>query len=378
MSSTEHNEPDSSHPKEDVQANRLSEEGIQWLRGTGAQQDIVLSSRVRLARNLAGVPFVNQASATDLRHVIDTCRPVLEKANLGPHTAWVDVQEANAIERALLLERNLISRMLARGKRAAARSKEPWPRGVAIGIPGERASVMVNEEDHLRLQVMRSGFALGDAWQEANTIDDAIEAQIDFAFRPRFGYLTACPTNVGTGIRLSVMLHLPGLRMTGEIDKVKRAASDMSLAVRGFYGEGSETLGDFYQLSNQTTLGRSEQQLLEELESNIVPRVLEYERSSRKQLLDKRRWQLEDTVHRAFGVLTQARLLNTEEAINLLSVLRLGVALGLIDDLDMVTIHKLMLLIQPAHLQRAVGHKIGQDVRKRERARLVREHITRT
>lgn len=349
-----------------------------WLSGDGPQQDVVLSSRVRLARNLAGIPFVNRASASDLRLVVESCKAVLLGAHIGRQTAWVDVEQANAMERALLLERHLISRMLARGKRADSTNKDPWPRGVAVALPGEQISVMVNEEDHIRLSVMRSGFALRDAWQQADAIDDALEAKIDFAFSPRLGYLTACPTNVGTGIRFSVMLHLPALRMTGEIGKVQRAAADMSLAVRGFYGEGSEATGDFYQLSNQTTLGRSEQQLLEEIETNIVPRVIEYEQLSREQLLAKRRWHLEDAVHRAFGVLAHARLLNTDEAIKLLSMLRLGVSVGLIDQMDIKTIHDLLLTIQPAHLQRRVNQKIGQDMRKRERARVVRESLAHT
>ncbi len=386
MNSAEHNEPDATGlpggesdrlPDESTdpvhEADQLFASCPAWLKGDGPQQDVVLSSRVRLARNLAGIPFVNRASTSDLRLVVDSCKPVLLGAHLGTQTAWVDVEEANAMERALLLERNLISRMLARGKRADSTNKDSWPRGVAVGLPGEQVSVMVNEEDHIRLSVMRSGFALSDAWQQADAIDDALEAKIDFAFSPRLGYLTACPTNVGTGIRFSVMLHLPGLRMTGEISKVQRAAADMSLAVRGFYGEGSEATGDFYQLSNQTTLGRSEQQLLEEIETNIVPRVIEYEQLSREQLLAKRRWHLEDAIHRAYGVLEHARLLNTDEAIKLLSMLRLGVSVGLIDQVDIKTIHRLLLTIQPAHLQRSVNQKIGQDRRKRERAKVVRE-----
>lgn len=354
---------------------RMFEAGTEWLRGEGGANDVVLSSRVRLARNLAGQPFVHKASEADLRLVLDVCRGAVEQATLGEKAVWVDLHESSPMERSLLLERHLISSHLAKGKLGPKRASGDWPRAAAFGLPGERAGVMVNEEDHLRLQVMRSGFALHEAWAEADALDDQIEAGVDYAFSPRLGYLTACPTNVGTGVRFSVMLHLPALRMAGEIEKVKRAAADMSLAVRGFYGEGSEASGDFYQLSNQTTLGKSEQQLLEDLGERIVPEVIEYERQSRRGLLEKRRWQIEDAVQRAFGVLRHARLLGVEEAMKLLSVARLGVALGLITETTIVDLHQLMLAVQPAHLQRAAEREMDQDERRRERARVVRARL---
>jgi len=354
---------------------RMFEAGTEWLRGEGRAADVIVSSRVRLARNLAGLPFVHKASETDLRHVLDVCRGAADRARLGDRAVWVDLLEANELDRSLLLERHLISTHLAKGKLGAKRPEGPWPRAVAFGLPGERAGLMVNEEDHLRLQVLRSGLAVREAWDEATAIDDRLEAALDFAYSPRLGYLTACPTNVGTGVRFSVMLHLPGLRMTGEIEKVKRAAADMSLAVRGFYGEGSEASGDFYQLSNQTTLGKSERTLLDELEVRIIPEVLEYERQSRQSLMQKRRWQVEDTIHRAYGLLRHARLLGTEESMKLLSVVRLGHSLGVVGEVESAVLHRLMLLIQPAHLQRLVGHTLTQDERRRARADVVRQHL---
>ena len=353
----------------------MFEAGTEWLRADGPQGDVVLSSRVRLARNLAGQRFVHKASESDLRLVLDVCRGAIERAGLGEQAVWVDLHETGAMGRSLLLERHLISSHLAKGKLGPKRSSEDWPRAVAFGLPGERAGVMVNEEDHLRLQVIRSGLDLADAWRQAGEIDDLIEAEVDYAFSPRLGYLTACPTNVGTGIRFSVMLHLPALRMAGDIDKVKHAAADMSLAVRGFYGEGSEASGDFYQISNQTTLGKSEQQLLEELGERILPEVIDYERQSRRVLLEKRRWQIEDAAHRAFGVLRHARLLGTEESMKLLSVVRLGISLGVIDQGSTGDVHALMLAVQPAHLQRAAGREMTQDERRIERARLVRTRL---
>lgn len=346
--------------------------GTEWLRADGPEGDVVLSSRVRLARNLAGQRFVHKASEPDLRLVLDVCRGAVERAGLGERAVWVDLHETGSMDRSLLLERHLISSHLAKGKLGPKRSSDDWPRAAAFGLPGERAGVMVNEEDHLRLQVMRSGLALAEAWREADEIDDRIEAEVDYAFSPRLGYLTACPTNVGTGVRFSVMLHLPALRMAGDIDKVKRAAADMSLAVRGFYGEGSEASGDFYQISNQTTLGKSEQQLLEDLGERILPEVIDYERQSRRALLEKRRWQIEDAAQRAFGVLRHARLLGAEESMKLLSVVRLGIGLGLIDEASTADVHTLMLAVQPAHLQRAAGREMTQDERRIERARVVR------
>jgi protein arginine kinase len=372
------NSPDGSNgdavPREAL-PDRMFEAGTEWLRGEGEASDVVLSARVRLARNLAGQPFVHKASGADLRLALDVCRGAIERASLGERLVWIDLHESPAMERSLLLERHLVSSHLAKGKLGPKRASGDWPRAVAFGLPGERAGVMVNEEDHLRVQVMRSGLSLREAWDEANALDDQIEAGVDYAFSPRFGYLTACPTNVGTGVRFSVMLHLPALRMAGEIEKVKRAAADMSLAVRGFYGEGSEASGDFYQISNQTTLGKSEAQLLEDLGERIVPEVIEYERQSRRGLLEKRRWQIEDAVQRAFGVLRHARLLGAEESMKLLSVVRLGVALRLLDAASIVDVHQLMLAIQPAHLQRAAGREMDQDERRQERARVVRERL---
>lgn len=353
----------------------LFTEDTEWLRTGGEAGDIVLSSRARIARNLAGQLFVHKAAPTDLRLVLEASRDVLEALPLGPESRWLDMLDATALDRSTLLERHLVSAHFAKGKLGPKRRSSDWPRAVIFGLPDERTSVMVNEEDHIRLQVIRRGLALRECWAEADTLDDRIESGLDYAFSPRLGYLTACPTNVGTGVRFSVMLHLPGLRMAGEIEKVKHAAADMSLAVRGFYGEGSEAFGDFYQLSNQTTLGKSEEQLLGELSDKILPDVIEYERESRRRLLDKRRWQLEDTVHRAIGVLRHARLLGVDETMKLLSVVRLGACLEVCDGLDVTSLHRLMLMVQPTHLQRSAGEILSQDERKRTRARVVREHL---
>lgn len=357
--------------------------GTEWLRGEGDAVDVVMSSRVRLARNLAGFPFVGRTTRPQKQQVLDLCRgaimgsPGRELGGAGSVMMWVDLHESPAIERDLLVERHLISRQHARGKQSNGTGAADDPRAAAVALPDERLSIMVNEEDHLRVQVMRSGLSLAEAWAVIDRVDDQLEATLDLAYSARFGYLTACPTNVGTGVRFSVMLHLPGLRISGNLDKVKRAAADMALAVRGFYGEGSDASGDFFQLSNQTTLGKAEPVLLHELQHEILPRVIEYERAARKTLLTRRRTQLEDQVFRALGVLGGARLLTAEESMQFLSHVRLGVVMGLIDSIDHRTVNQLMLLTQPAHLQKVLGREMDQDQRRAARAEMVRKRLLR-
>lgn len=342
-----------------------------WLGETGQSGDVVVSSRVRLARNLAGFRFPNRAPASERGAILARLKPVVLGARLSPQMEWVDLSATTSSHRALLVEERLISRQHAFGKPG-----EPMhARAAAIGLPERRLSIMVNEEDHLRLQVIRGGFDLSGAMAEADRADDAIEARIDYAYSPRFGYLTACPTNVGTGVRLSVMLHLPALKITREIEKVKRATDDLGLAVRGSYGEGSEATGDFYQISNQTTIGKSEAVLLREMESEIIPQVIRYERSARERLIRGGRRGMEDQAWRAVGVLLHARLLSTEEATNLLSRLRLGIALDLVPNLELPVVNHLLVAVQPAHIQAAIGQELTQDQRREARASMLRARL---
>lgn len=374
-------------PRTDV---ALIESGVEWLRGEGDLSDVLLSSRVRLARNLAGRLFASKATRRDRETTLAACRDCLMHAGISEKLIWVDLHGASPLDRTLLVERHLISKNHGKGR---GTNPNDDPRGVAISVPDERLAVMVNEEDHLRIQVIRSGLALTEAWKEIDAIDDKIEERLEYAFSPRFGYLTACPTNVGTGIRMSAMLHLPALRLTGELEKVKRAASDMNLAVRGFYGEGSDAVGDLFQLSNQTTLGKSESQVIQELEGEVLPKIVEYERLARRELLAKRRVGLEDQVWRAWGALTNARLMNTDEAMQALSLARLGTTMGLLRNTNkqppaptsdaptttttptLRTINHLMLLVQPAHLQRVVGRELDQEQRRVARASLLRSRL---
>ena len=339
----------------------------EWLRGGGPQSDIVISSRIRLARNLAGYPFVNRASYGQRMNVLERCREGITSGCLGSDLIWVDLLESTSLDRQLLVERHLISQQ-------HAQPRDDLPRAAAVGAE-ETFSVMVNEEDHLRIQVLRSGMQLGQAFEQVDAMDDALEEQLEFAFNKRFGYLTACPTNVGTGIRVSVMLHLPALKLTGEIEKVKRAARDMHLAVRGLFGEGSDALGDLYQVSNQVTLGRSEGEILADFQHTVVPQIIAYEQQARQALVRQRPAQLDDRIWRAWALLTNARVIGTDEVLLLLSHLRLGANLGRINTIDLATINELFLLTQPAHLQRIRGREMDQAERREARAQLIRERL---
>jgi len=345
----------------------LIEHAGEWLRGTGPQSDIVISSRVRLARNIAGFNFVNRADVRQQNEVLSRCQRELLHSEIANGMVWIDLSEQSHLDRQLLVERHLVSRQ-------HAQSAEESPRGVAIG-GGETISIMVNEEDHLRMQVLRSGMQLGEAFQQINAVDDALEQRLDFAHSRRFGYLTACPTNVGTGIRVSVMLHLPALKMTGEIEKVRRAAKEMHLAVRGLFGEGSDALGDLYQVSNQTTLGRSEQEILADFQHTVVPQIVAYEKQARQALLQQRTALLDDKIWRAWAILTHARVMRTDEVLSLLSHLRLGVNLARIEKVDLPTINELFLLTQPAHLQKLAGQEMDPATRRQARAELIRQRL---
>jgi len=337
----------------------------EWLRGSGPRSEIVISSRIRLARNVSGYQFLTRCTRNQRTNLEHKVRDAVLGAGLAPQMLYVDLQDAPEIDRQLLVERHLISKPHAASEGA---------RGVAVGLD-ETLSIMVNEEDHLRIQVLRSGLQLEEAWDQINEIDNKLEGKLDYAFHPRFGYLTACPTNVGTGIRVSVMLHLPALKLTGEIEKVFRAARDMRLAVRGLYGEGTEATGDFYQISNQTTLGKSEEEIIADFKQLVIPKIIEYEHQARRVLLNDRTAALDDKVFRALGLLRSARLMASEETLFLLSHLRMGIHMGRIKDIDIRTVNELFLLTQPAHLQRLIGKKIDGDIRRCARAEFIRQRL---
>lgn len=337
----------------------------EWLRGTGPEADVVVSTRIRLARNLAQVPFTSRASPGQKAETEGRVRGAVTAAGLAHNPAYVSVAGLPALDRQFLVERQLISRELA--------TVLDGPRGVAFD-DRESVSIMVNEEDHLRLQVMRSGLALDDAWAEIDRVDDALEAKLTYAFHEQFGYLTACPTNVGTGMRASVMLHLPALGITKQIEKVFKALQKINLVVRGLYGEGSRASGDLYQISNQVTLGRGEQRVLTEI-GEVIGMILTYERQARQVLLRERKQAEQDRIARAIGTLSSATMITSEETMELLSAVRLGVHLHLLDDLPPTTVNQLFIHTQAAHLQKLMGTPLDGEERNAARAKYLRNKL---
>ena len=337
----------------------------EWLRGAGPMVDVVVSSRVRLARNLAAYPFLAASSSTERTEIYRTLVDEVTDTVAGPDALLIDMEEADEIDREVLVERHLVSRQHA---------ASTGSRGVSVS-PSETRALMINEEDHLRIQALQSGLQLEASWEEVNKVDDLLSKTLAFAFDQQFGYLTACPTNVGTGIRVSVMLHLPALKLTKEIERVERAARDMRLAVRGLYGEGTEAIGDFFQISNQTTLGTSEAEILSVFGQKVIPKIVEYERAARAALARERAPQLDDKVWRAYGVLTHARCISSEETQVLLSPIRMAINIGRFDEMDIATLNEVFLHTQPAHLQKLHGEPLDDEQRGIVRADYIRKRL---
>ena len=337
----------------------------EWLRGSGPDSDIVLSSRIRLARNLADYPFIRRCTDIDRANIAATVRDRLGADERLNSLTFIDVADLDPLDRQLLVERQLISR---------EHSEAEGARIVAID-ESERLSLMINEEDHLRIQVIKSGFDLESAWEQINQVDDVIEEHLDYAFHPELGYLTACPTNVGTGMRVSVLVHLPALVLTTHIEKVFRTFQRINLVVRGLYGEGSQAIGDFYQVSNQITLGKSEHELLKQV-GDVIPVLLSYERRARDFLINsENQHDLFDQVSRAYGTLQNAQRITSEETMFLLSKVRMGINLGLIGDVEIPTINKLFIHTQPAHLQKLQHEEMDTTQRDIERANYLQRHL---
>ena len=320
------------------------EAGLTWLKADGPHADIVLSTRIRLARNLQGHRFGLRADAADRREVLRAVREAADGSATLHGGAALVIPQLEPAARQLLLERHLVSRELI-GTGGAA----PHTDAALLMAAREPVSVMVNEEDHLRLQSLVGGFRLRDAWRTIERLDDELGGRLPFAFHGEFGYLTSCPTNVGTGMRASVLMHLPGLVLTQEIGRVLQGISQVGLTFRGLYGEGSEVVGNFFQISNQTTLGKTEEDLIDHLQ-RIVQQVVQYETHARQVLLRDARVVIEDKVWRAYGLLRHARSTSFEEVMNLLSGVRLGVGLDLIPELSVYTLNRIMIFAQSAHL----------------------------
>lgn len=340
--------------------------GLSWLDASGDHSDIVLSTRVRLARNLQGHAFGPRARVNDREAVLGRARSAAAKfEHLGP-VETITLADADSRTRRILMERRLASRDLL-GENGSGPA-----RGTAVMLSARQPlSIMVNEEDHLRLQSLISGLRLQAAWSLVDRLDEDLGQELPYAYHHEFGFLTSCPTNVGTGLRASVLMHLPGLVLTKEITKVLHGLSQVGLTFRGLYGEGSEVVGNFFQVSNQTTLGKTEEDLVDHLDK-IVRQVIQYETHARQVLLRDARQVTEDKIWRAYGLLRYAQSLSFEELMNLLSGVRLGTSLKLLPDLRVYTLNKLMIFTQPAHLEQAAGHDLPPAESDAHRAAYVR------
>jgi protein arginine kinase len=343
----------------------LPDGGVRWLDASGPHGDIVLSTRVRLARNIEGFAFTGRARDGERLRVLAQVRGALPSIEPMRDAVAFRVDELQPVDRSLLHERHLVSKELA-----GLDAQHPLRTGAAVFL-GDGLGVMVNEEDHLRLQALQSGFALTQAYESIERLDTALGSLLPYSYHPEFGFLTACPTNVGTGLRASVLIHLPGLVLTKEIGKVLAGLQQMGLTYRGLYGEGSEVVGNFFQISNQTTLGSAEEELLDKL-IRVVAHVIEREEEARKVLLRDAGYIIEDKLWRAYGTLRYARSLTFDEAMNYLSGVRLAVGLKLIDNLSVYTLNKLLICSQAAHLAYAEGRTLSESDTNLARARYVR------
>jgi len=325
---------------------------------------VVISSRARLARNLKDSAFPGWAGEDERVLICNRLRGTFLEAPSLKDSVFMDMGGISQVDKDVLRERHLISNELS----------EKGAGSALVTTRDERVAIMINEEDHLRLQAMCPGLDMAGVWEQVDNVDSELEELVEYAFSPSLGYLTACPSNVGTGLRVSVMLHLPGLRLMDEIEPVMKGLSRINLEVRGLFGEGTDAFGNMFQISNRTTLGESEQDILSQMTS-VVGDLVEHEMNARGRLKEQREIQVLDHVGRAFGLLMHARVLTSVEAVDFLSGLRLGVEMGIVRDLPVSRINEIMLLTQPGHLQKMYKKSIGPQERDRMRAEMVREKI---
>ena len=350
-------------PNSNQEIKQLLGSTCEWLKGTGPENDVVISSRVRLARNVAGFNFLEKLDAERQEELIQEVNQVVKNTKSLKDAHFIPYKDLKEVDRQFLVERHLVSLEHASGKGKKA----------LVVNQTEMISIMVIEEDHLRMQAFQSGLDLLKAWKLIDAIDTELETGLAYSFDPSLGYLTACPTNVGTGLRASCMIHLPCLVTTKQINKVLQAVAKLGMAVRGLYGEGTQAIGNFFQFSNQITLGLNEEDIIDNLD-RVIRQVIEHEKEARAHLLEKKRGKLEDQIWRALGTLKSARLISSNETITHLSLLRLGIDIEFIHDLTRADLNTLFLFVQPAHLQKVFGD-LNSTERDAKRAELLRERL---
>lgn len=334
------------------------------IHSSNAKCPVVLSTRIRLARNLAGFAFPGWAKPEVRREIADLCLKAVAEIPAMKNSVTVKIEETGDLEKQILFERHLISRELMSSRSGS---------GVVVG-KDQSCVIMVNEEDHLRIQVLRNGYNFKRAWTAINAIDTALEDQLTYAFSRKLGYLTACPTNLGTGMRASTMMHLPALTLTSQMDKVVRAVGQLGIAVRGLFGEGSDASGSIFQISNQTTLGESEEAIIKRL-SSVLNTVIEQEMNARGKLMETDGQKVLDKIGRAHGILRGSYVMSSSEAMNLLSLIRLGVDLELFPLEERALVDRLLIESQPGHIQYSAKNKVDSAQRDALRATHLRQEF---
>jgi protein arginine kinase len=342
----------------------LMKQDSEWLRGSGPNADIVMSSRTRLARNIEKIPFSNWASKSQQEGILVQVKEAAESIDLLKGSTFFMLKDLSEVDRLLLVERHLMS---------PEHAKDVEYKGLIVD-PKETVSIMINEEDHLRIQVLRSGMNLRECWRIIDEIDTEFSKLLPYAYSVKWGFLTACPTNAGTGLRGSVMFHLPALVFSGHINKILQAIAKLGLNIRGLYGEGTEATGNIFQLSNQSSMGMTEDDLIDNIE-RIINQTVFREEATRKTLIAKNKEALVDRVSRAYGTLKSAHIISSIETVTLLSAIRLGVDLGIIKNLDRKMVNELFILTQPAHLQKLEGKVLTSNERDVKRADIIRERL---
>ncbi|OEF96385.1 protein arginine kinase [Vulcanibacillus modesticaldus] len=337
-----------------------------WMCDDGPESDIVISSRVRIARNLKDHPFPLLATDSQANAVINKVSETIINGKMKQigNFDLILLEDLNDLQKKVLVEKHLISLNLANESR----------KGAVTLSENEAISIMINEEDHIRIQCLYPGLQINQAWEMANKIDDILEKDLDYAFDEKRGYLTSCPTNVGTGIRASVMVHLPALVLTNQMNRLVPAITQVGLTVRGIYGEGSEALGNLFQISNQITLGQSEEDIIRNLHG-VVNQIIELERQSRRNLVEEKRFQIEDKVGRAYGILSNAKIIDSKEAAQRLSDLRLGIDLKMIKGISASVVNELMVMTQPGFLQYIANEILTPEERDIRRATIIRKKL---
>ncbi len=338
-----------------------------WMNGSGPNSDIVISSRVRLARNIAGIPFPHILNRADALKVMGIVKKAVDDVNKRGHIGkfhYFSYDDMSSLDRQILVEKHLASPGLGQGCAIC---------GIVLNEQGT-LSIMINEEDHLRLQCIQSGLQLDEALKICSSLDDGLAETMDYAFSDKYGYLTACPTNVGTGLRGSVMVHLPALVMGGHAGRILNTAGQLGLAVRGFYGEGSEAAGNIFQISNQITLGYEEEQMIDKL-ATVTKQIIEQEQAARQSLLQSARLSIEDRAFRSYGILSHARVVNSTEAMQLLSDVRMGSEMNILPKIPTQTLNELLTVTRPAYLQWLAGRTLEPGERDCVRAEIIRNKL---